>query len=31
MLLGYSFEPRFKSRALGTVGSAMTVGLLIHE
>ena len=27
MLLGYSFEPRPNSRALGTAGSVMTIGL----
>ena len=29
MLLGYSFEPSPKSRALGTAGSFMTIGLSI--
>ena len=31
MLLGYSFEPRLNSRALGTVGSVMTIGLSINR
>ena len=30
MLLGYSFEPRPYSSALGTAGSVMTVGLSIN-
>ena len=30
MLLGYSFEPRPYSRALGTAGSVMTIGLSIN-
>ena len=29
MLLGYRFEPKPKSRALGTVGSVMTYGLFL--
>ena len=28
MLLGYSFEPRLKSRALGSGGSVMTIGFI---
>ena len=28
MLLGYSFEPRLNSRALGSAGSAMTIGFI---
>ena len=28
LLLGYSFEPRPNSHALGTEGSVMTIGLL---
>ena len=30
MLLAYSFEPRPNSRALGTAGSVMTIGLSIN-
>ena len=30
-LLGYSFEPRPNSLALGTVGSVMTIGLSINR
>ena len=30
MLLGYNFEPRSKSRSLGTWGSATSIGLSLH-
>ena len=30
MLLGYSFEPRPKSRVLATAGSVMTIGLSLN-
>ena len=30
MLLGYSFEPRPTTRALGTAGSVMTIGSSIN-
>jgi len=30
LLLGYSFEPRPNSRALGTAGSVMSIGLLVN-
>ena len=30
MLLGYNFEPRPNSRALGTAGSVVTLGLSIN-
>ena len=31
MLLRYSFEPRPNSRALGTAGSVMAIGLSVNE